>query len=220
MLTEVHRQARDNPIIAMSMDVREGRRLDRGAYGASRVIAYDEVDRDDVLRADQVLVGRNRTRRNYNARMRALRGFAGDVPQPGERIICLRNNRQNGLLNGQMWIVEEAGMSDITRGARKRAGGASETDVRLKIVDDMTGRRLETLARIEDFRSEQIDVPWQELRRYDRFDFGYAITVHKAQGSQWNDIYLFDESGAFGEDRARWLYTGITRAAETITVVA
>ena len=36
-------------------------------------------------------------------------------------------------------------------------------------------------------------------------DFGYALTVHKAQGSQWDDVMLFDESYAFGEHRNRWL---------------
>jgi exodeoxyribonuclease-5 len=43
--------------------------------------------------------------------------------------------------------------------------------------------------------------------------------VHKAQGSQWDNIVLFDESWAFREFRDRWLYTGITRAAKTLTLV-
>jgi exodeoxyribonuclease-5 len=216
MLTEVHRQARDNPIIALSMDVREGKRLSRGSYGESRVIDPGAVDREEVLAADQVLVGLNRSRRTYNARIRTLRQFTGELPNAGERIICLRNNQQNGLLNGQMWNVDGAELR--TKGRRKTADPTR--DVALKITDDMTGRKLETQARIEDFRGENIDLPWQELRGYDRFDFGYAITVHKAQGSQWANVYLFDESGAFSDDRARLLYTGITRAAERITVVA
>ena len=55
--------------------------------------------------------------------------------------------------------------------------------------------------------------------RYDEFDYGYALTVHKAQGSQWGDVILIDESRCFRNDRARWLYTGITRASERVTVV-
>ena len=43
--------------------------------------------------------------------------------------------------------------------------------------------------------------------------------MHKAQGSQWDDVVLFDESFAFREHSARWLYTGLTRAAKTVTVV-
>jgi len=58
-----------------------------------------------------------------------------------------------------------------------------------------------------------------ERRRSDEFDFGYVLTVHKAQGSQWDDVVLFDESGAFPDNRDRWLYTGVTRAAKRLTVV-
>ncbi|MFM8749772.1 ATP-binding domain-containing protein, partial [Rhabdaerophilum sp.] len=53
----------------------------------------------------------------------------------------------------------------------------------------------------------------------DEFDYGYALTVHKAQGSQWDKVVLFDESFAFREHRARWLYTAVTRAAKALTIV-
>ena len=43
---------------------------------------------------------------------------------------------------------------------------------------------------------------WEQRKRYDEFDYGYALTVHKAQGSQWDDVVLFDESFAFKESRA------------------
>ena len=56
-------------------------------------------------------------------------------------------------------------------------------------------------------------------KKYDEFDFGYVLTVHKAQGSQWDDVVLFDESFAFAESRERWLYTGVTRAAKRLTLV-
>lgn len=69
------------------------------------------------------------------------------------------------------------------------------------------------------FNGTPEDIPWQELRGTQQFDFGYALTVHKAQGSQWGDVILYDESGIFREDARRFLYTGITRASETVTVV-
>ena len=62
-------------------------------------------------------------------------------------------------------------------------------------------------------------VEWMQRKRYDEFDYGYVLTVHKSQGSQWDDVVLFDESFAFSDSRARWLYTGITRAAKKLTVV-
>jgi len=70
MLTEVHRQAQDDPIVRMSMDIREGRELEIGRHGESEVVTRNELDPDRVMRADQVLVGRNNTRRAYNMRIR------------------------------------------------------------------------------------------------------------------------------------------------------
>ena len=62
-------------------------------------------------------------------------------------------------------------------------------------------------------------IPWEQRKPYDEFDYGYVLTVHKSQGSQWDDVVLFDESFAFQESRARWLYTGITRAAKRLSIV-
>ena len=77
MLTEVHRQAQDDPIVRLSMDIRAGQRLLPGVYGETQVVTRDDLDPQRVLDADQVLVGRNATRRAYNARMRERRGFDG-----------------------------------------------------------------------------------------------------------------------------------------------
>src|SRR5687767_8784707 len=57
MLTEVHRQAVDDPIIRLSMDIREGRDLDVGVYGETQVVTRQTLDPSRVLDADQVLVG-------------------------------------------------------------------------------------------------------------------------------------------------------------------
>jgi exodeoxyribonuclease V len=73
--------------------------------------------------------------------------------------------------------------------------------------------------RKECFTGAVEEVEWLERKKFDEFDFGYVLTVHKAQGSQWNDVVLFDESAAFRDNRERWLYTGITRAAKRLTVV-
>src|SRR4029077_431772 len=70
LLTEVPRQAQDNPIVRLSMEIREGRRLAPGTYGETQVVARSALDPQRVLDADQVLVGRNATRRAYNGRLR------------------------------------------------------------------------------------------------------------------------------------------------------
>ena len=80
MLTEVHRQAQDDPIVRLSMQVRNGERLALGEYGQTSVVRRDEFDPQRALETDQILVGRNATRRAYNARMRERRGFDDPLP--------------------------------------------------------------------------------------------------------------------------------------------
>ncbi|WP_334175609.1 AAA family ATPase [Pseudoxanthobacter sp.] len=209
MLTEVHRQARDNPLIRLSMDVREGGGLIPGTYGDSRVISRRELESEDVLEADQVLVGLNRTRHLYNGRLRALKSYEGTVPNVGERLVCLRNNRSKGLLNGGIWSVAEVISAD-------------ERVVQLHIDPEDAGtarKRRRVSVHPHFFAGREGELSWDILRHFDELTYGYALTVHKAQGSQWDRVMLFDESHAFREDRARWLYTGLTRAARSVTVV-
>ena len=109
MLTHIHRQAQDNPIIRLSEVVRSGGDLGFGDYGETRVVKRGAIDAEQVLGADQVLVGVNRTRRAYNQRMRDLKGFAEPLPVAGDRLVCLRNDRAKGLINGGLWRVETLG---------------------------------------------------------------------------------------------------------------
>ncbi len=208
MLTEVHRQARDNPIIRLSMDIRAGLALAEGQYGDTQVVRRAELDPKRVLGADQVLVGRNVTRRAYNARLRERRGFAEALPMAGDKLVCLRNNRRKGLFNGGLWVVKERPK------ARRQI-----LSMRLKPDEDFGERLVKVSVRPECFTGGIEELDWPQRKHFDEFDFGYVLTVHKAQGSQWDDVVLFDESGAFSDNRERWLYTGVTRAAKRLTVV-
>jgi len=210
LLDEVHRQARDNPIVDLAQQVREGRSIMIGDYGeTARVISKREVSSDLVLSTDQVLVGTNRTRRRYNERLRELKGFEGPIPQAGDKLVCLRNDTAKGLLNGSLWQVTSAARTvkpSMNLLIRAEDEGIERYSAKVKVLKSV-------------FETPEADIPWQLRRRHDDFDYGYALTVHKAQGSQWDDIVLFDESYAFREHAQRWLYTGITRAAERLTVV-
>jgi len=209
MLTEVHRQAANDPIIRLSMTVREGGELSEGSHGESRVVSRDDIEPDDVVHADQVLVGRNGTRRNYNRRIRELLARTGRMPVADDKLVCLRNDRKRGLLNGSLWHVQE--VRTPRRGLLRYA---------LSPEDFGTGKP-RTLVSVNPafFEGTADELPPPMRRRSDEFDFGYVLTVHKAQGSQWDDVMLFDESFAFREHARRWLYTGITRAANRITIV-
>jgi exodeoxyribonuclease-5 len=212
MLTEVHRQAVDDPIIRLSMDVRAGDYLEPGRYGETEVVAKGDLDPQRVLDADQVLVGRNATRRAYNKRMRERRGFEGELPSAGDKLVCLRNNRKKGLFNGALWTVKD-------RGGRTRASKTGIMTLHLMPDDETARRGVKVSVRPECFTGGLEQLEWDRRKPYDEFDYGYVLTVHKAQGSQWDDVVLFDESFAFQDSRARWLYTGITRAAKRLTVV-
>jgi len=208
MLTEIHRQAADNPIIRMATAVREGGDLDYGEYGSSRVLARGVLSPEEVAMADQVLVGKNATRRAYNARLRGVHGFSGATPQTGDKLVCLRNDKPLGIFNGGLFKAGE-----IERGDTNHVSFWAHSE-------DFPGRApVQCKVRREFFTGAAEDIPWQQLRGTQQFDFGYALTCHKSQGSQWDDVICYDESQTFREDAAKWLYTAITRPAKTVTVV-
>lgn len=207
MLTDIHRQAEDNPIIAMATRVREGKALELGSYGGSSVIERADIRQDDVMNAGQVLVGRNATRHASNKRLRALLGFQSEgQPEPDDKLVCLRNNNDLGLLNGSLWRVEEVGHV------------GSET-CHMTVRPEEGGSEQELEAHMHYFQGRADKLGWWEKKDAQEFDYGYALTCHKAQGSQWDNVMVFDESWVFRQDRHRWLYTAITRAAERVTVV-
>lgn len=207
MLVDIHRQAADNPIIAMATRVRNQEQLNLGTYGNSSVIGREDIRQDDVMNADQVLVGKNVTRHASNAKLRRLLGFTSPDPLPDDKLVCLRNNNDKGLLNGAIWRIEDIGHMDDHR-------------IHMTVSPEETeGQPLEVEAHMHYFKGQGDKLAWYERKDAEEFDYGYALTVHKSQGSQWDDVMLFDESYVFRQDRWRWLYTGITRAAQRLTVV-
>jgi exodeoxyribonuclease-5 len=207
-LTEVHRQARDNPIIRMSMDIREGRRLQAGSFGESEVIARSAMMRGHVKAADQVIVGLNKTRRTFNGRIREMQGRAGAF-QIGDRVISLKNNREKGLLNGALWTVDSI----------QKQGGETTEMVVTPLDAGMIVAPVAVRCHHAWLEGREKELPPHVARGFDPFDFAYAITCHKAQGSQWDRVLVMDEGSAFQEMRDRWLYTAATRAAKSVTIV-
>lgn len=214
MLTEVHRQARDNPIIRMSMTIREGGRLECGEYGECNVISRRQIGPERILAADQVLVGLNRTRHSYNGRIRELLGRKDSKPVAGDRLVGLRNDRTCNMLNGSLWNVEK-----IAKPRSKAKIEAPVIQMTVSPLDFAGGKHEIVHVREEFFLGTEGALPWEERRGTQEMTYGYALTVHKAQGSQWDDVVLFDEASTFREDSTRWLYTGVTRAAKRLTMV-
>ncbi len=230
MLTEIVRQAEGNPIIKLSMDARQGKWLPPGQYGDSRLVRKCNVDDAELqkilLSVDQLLVGKNETRYEFNRYYRKILGtrkeedfgpkgflkltkFLGcnvcmaDLPVDGDKIICRRNNRDQGLYNGQPWTI---------------VGPVKSRGTKLELsLEDEDGRRYHCLSHPHHFLGIENKIDSFSRRDAEEFDFSYALTVHRSQGSQWNKVALHDE-WHWPDTRKQWLYTAITRAAESIVI--
>ena len=213
LLTEVHRQAADNPIIKLSMDVRQGRGLSP-VGGAVELLTRDDMPLASIvsnaLVVDQVLCGKNKTRHMLNVRVRQELNRASSDPEVGDRLICLHNDHQLGVMNGSLWEVAKVAFFDEWEDA---------FTLIIDSIDDPSRKGLEVKVKGDFFRVEKPSYRWQEMRGTQQFTYGYAITVHKSQGSQWPHVLLIDESEVFRDDAARHLYTGLTRASERLTVI-
>ena len=205
MLTEVHRQARDNPIIDIATRVRQGEVVPMGDYGeGARVVS--RIDAEEAVAHDQVLCGTNKKRQAINKRHRQLDGHVSPFPYAGERLICLKNNRELGLLNGTIWTAaEDTAEPD-----------ADDEQVFLRIRPEEGGEPMGVPAEVSLFHDDMEKADWRSKGQH--FTYGYAVTVHKAQGSQWDKVLLFDDWPSSDTHR-NWLYTGVTRAAERLTIV-
>lgn len=215
LLTDIHRQAAESPIIRLSVMAREGQVIQPGTYGNCLVVKREDVDKDQMaeiaLGADQILAGKNDTRKGFNKRLRQLLGRAGDKhtwhPVEGDRLVCLKNNHERQLLNGSIWDVTQT--LDM------------HENVNLACVSLDMPETVEELITVPEqfFSGTEQNLDWRILRNFEQFTYGYCLTVHKAQGSEWPNVLLYDESQSFSQIQRKHLYTGITRAAEKLTII-
>lgn len=204
-LTEVHRQALDNPIIAFATFLRENpwefafrfkHHLDSSALSIRRGLVPDHLPS-----FDQIIVGTNKSRVTYNTRLRKLLNHKGP-PQPGERLICLSNSRRYNLFNGLQITVGERGCNTTTEELHILRDDFNQIDNEL-IPINLDALNVEKFT--PDFSRRTPQVP---------FDFAYAITCHKSQGSEWDKVLVIDQ--AFGTPPNRWRYTAATRAKASL----
>ncbi len=207
MLTEIHRQAKDNPIIYLATSVREGNKLKPGKYGDS-IIEADITSADEFASYSQIIVGRNNSRTTVNSVVRNMLGIKSTMPIANDRLICLKNDKDLGILNGEMFSVNTV----IPPKSPTSKYGV------YKLLDIDTADKNVSVRIHNSFFDGTTKPDWKFLKGTQEFDFGYAITAHKSQGSQWNDVLILDESWCFREDANRWLYTAITRAQTKVLI--
>ena len=226
LLEKIHRQAENNPIIALAHEARVSGEIRAGTYSNNvRKFSYAKNEPSEIEAITQhlfsnyhddmlVLCGRNKTRVQLNATIRALAGRETSEPEVGEKVVCLKNNYSHPLApiyNGMTGFIQSIA-------PLKQHWYTAKID----FPDD--GRDFDGHIVRAQFGSptliETIDgVKYKELG--DRFDFGYALTVHKAQGSQARTVLLFEERFQKSDDEQwrRWLYTAVTRARENLYIV-
>ena len=197
-LDEIHRQAADNSIIRLSMLTRQGKPLPVMSDEHVKVIEKKDLVFGMLTWADQIICGRNNTRRDINALMRKHLGRAGVMPEVGDKMICLRNyweflnDEGFPLINGtlgtitKIWehgpdqgVLGEKFISDFTPDFSEHEFVKTNLDSNiLKGMAPMAETMPPSMGKLKQVRHE--------------FDYGYAITCHKSQGSEFPKVLVFE----------------------------
>jgi len=205
-ITEIHRQALESPIIRAATDVREGRNLKYCIEDGFKYQPKRAIDPEEYKNADQIIVGRNNTRSLWNGRFRTLNGVDPlALPQIGEKMICLKNEPFLELFNGLIGNVTYDALDGIGK--------------EYYMLDFEDHKSLPVYYGDIQGKSHLYDGYSEAHKKLQRFDFAYAITCHKAQGSEFDNCLIYNEPIGKDEMRRRWLYTAITRGKNSVTLV-
>lgn len=220
VLTEIHRQAGESAVIRLATMARQGQPIPYGEHDPHVwKMQRHLVAPREMLKGGQVICGLNNTRRQLNNAMRQAAGFPGAYlgsgsQGRGEKIICLKNRHDLGLINGMFLTLE-----DIQDENPPPFSAITQTEE----DDPVPGRTRFYKGHYDDhvtFDPERQNRDWRSTRGLVESVWGYAITCHKAQGSQWENVIVYDDGlGRTAEDRARWLYTAITRAERGLVIL-
>lgn len=212
-LETIHRQAADSPIIRFAHALRTGETPRDFSYDNKNTPALsihpkasDEAAgiMGEITPATQFICALNRTRVSLNKEVRQDLGFNDPLPLPGDRIICLRNNKEAGLFNGMCGTVQS-----------KRTG---TTPFTCEVLWD--GRDVPQVTSFLGitFNTDKLPQdPWLPTKDTILADYAYAITCHKAQGSQSDHCIIYEDFLPALWSHARWRYTAATRAATTLS---
>lgn len=244
-LDEPVRQAEENPIYYIANEVRKGNDIDYGDYGNLKIIKSEEITREMYENADQVLMSYNKTVKNFNNFYRSeIKGIDIDTytqPLENEKIICLKNNWNKVITENKITQYLTNGLigTVTNKGSNRKALRSTQFNFKPSNFESEEFKRIYYDDLIFDgVINNQQDL--FELRKYDNeinkvfkkryvtsmtdfgmtvnpFDFAYGITVHKSQGSEFDNVILFDEN--FSKERFKSLYTAITRAKKNLIIV-
>ena len=221
-LTEIMRQAENDPIVYLSSRARMGFPIKNGYFGNVLVINNDEMLPAMYAYSDIALCCTNRTRDTINQTVRHLAGFYSELPRIGERLICRRNN-WNKCNEDNISLVN--GLIGTT---------LSQTDV----LDPLDKHKFNV-----DFLPDGSIIPFSRLKanyeyfvsnyehrnamknmrvNYDIgefFEYAYAITVHLSQGNEFNKGMYIESFVSRPQMQCQLNYTAITRFKQSMIYV-
>lgn len=201
-LTKIHRQAEESPIITLASKVRAG------FIPMKTLVPGLEVKNKDLtgplmLSVKQVIVARNATRNTFNKKFRLHYKRPPQTIVEGEKLICLRNNASFGVFNGMIFWVTK-----IHEEFKQHY---------LVNLKDETDKELIRIPVWKDPFLIEVNKDTRIPREFVYCDYGYAITCHKSQGSEWESVLVYDEPmPPHVWEMKRWRYTAITRAANNL----
>lgn len=218
VLTQIHRQAKDNPILQIATHLRESHILPKIAV-PEIVITNVEPPIGQIAEFGQTICGYHTTRRRLNNNLRKFWGF-DELPQgKGEKIINLKNDHTLGIMNGEMMTLVDVVHDDHNMFFK---GTPADLDTQAVLGGHFAHSQLIYNGHFFDavqYVNGRADMDWRERAEATELDWGYAITCHKSQGSEWDTVFVKDDGfGRSAEDRRRWLYTAITRARNQVYV--
>ena len=232
-LDEIMRQAEESEIIRLTMDIRDYKPPMYSKGNEIQVLRPNEVVDGMYHWADQIICATNRKRHEINNYMRQAAG-RGAEPESGDKIICCRNcwdimdtSGDNALVNGTIGIL-----GDFVEGFQEYPiFGFPTVPILTANISTVDGDFEKVILDYQMLKEgKPFLTPEQSYQIYRRpdlknlepvdFNYGYAITGHRAQGSEWDKVLVFEEKFPFDkEEHARWLYTAATRASDKLVLV-
>lgn len=211
-LTKIFRQKDGNTIIDFASNLRKG--IFDYTFNDNNVKCFNSLTLNMCLWADQILCSTNKDKDEINKAIREYKGFKSQIPEVGDKLMCLKNNWYNlpisgenyELVNGMTGYVEE--VIDATFSPYYNT---------MKILFSLEFDRsivYETTIDLNPF----LDKEPIDIKELDMFDFGYACTIHKSQSSQWEKVLVYAKNG-FG-DKKKLYYTAATRAIDKLVWVS
>ena len=222
-LTQLMRQAESDPIVYLSQRAIHGLPIHNGLYGNVLVINDTDFVPEMISFADCVLCGTNATRDTMNNYIRYLAGYNGILPNPGERVICRKNNWD--MIIGDIALANGLTGTVLNSPDPSRFNNKDNTfsidflpDISTRVFHDIKLNYKYFSSPYDIKRSLRDDYKASKWLRGELFDYAYALTVHLSQGSEYNNV-LYIEEYMYGTDMKQLNYTAITRAKKSLIYI-